>query len=606
MSPDLTARYPRLAELFGIDLRSLALFRATLGLVLFIVLCRDFADVSAFYTDLGVMPRPWAIEFDSFNRLSLYFLNGQRWFVVALLILQAVFALMFMLGWRTRLASIVSFVLWISLINRNTLVLIDGDQLIACLLFWAMFLPLGARYSVDVATANNRPPAENRYLSWAAVAMLLQVASVYFFGALLKNGVEWYPQFSALYYVLSLDRYASPLGHWLLGSPDLLHALSASIWWLELLAPVLIFVPLFNRYLRLLLLILLIVMNLGFELFLELGHFPFVSLAALSVFVGGWIWDALDARLQVRETTPLRIYYDRDCGVCLKNVLLIQQFLLLQRTQITAAQDTPRAKALLEANQSWVVIDSTEQAHMKWQAFAVMLKHSPLFGFLWPLARATAPTKAGDAVYDWIGRHRASFAQVSATLLPMRDVRYDVSQSWQRVAAAFVVALFCWNMTTAKLLPEGISDILATPIQILRIDQTWNQFAPSPAKADGWMVVPAKLADGSEIDLLHPDRGAPDYSKSQYYSQTHENIRWHSYFGHLWEPENAAQRQYYGNYLCRRWNADKSGDSSQRLMTFKLIYMLERTPPQGEQTQVEQVILSRHECFPQETKGQVP
>lgn len=606
MSNDLTARHPRLAELFGIDLRTLALFRFTLGLVLFIVLCRNFADITAFYSDFGVLPRPWALETDSFNRVSLYFLNGQRWFLFALLTLQAVFALMFMLGWRTRLATIVSFVLWASLINRNTMILIGGDLLMCCLLFWAMFLPLGARYSVDVATSSNAPPAENRYLSWATLALLLQVVSVYFFSAQLKSGVEWYPQFTAVYYALSLDRYATPLGQWLLNFPELLSMLSAFVWWLELLGPVLIFVPFFNRSVRLMLVFLFVSMHIGFKLCLELGHFPFVSIASWTVFIGGWIWDALDARQQRRNPTPLRIYYDRDCGFCLKSVLLIKQFFLLTRAQIAPAQDTPRAKALLEANYSWVVIDSTDQAHMKWAAFTVMLKHSPLLGWLWPLARANVLAKPGNAVYDWVGRNRAMFGSLSATLLPAREVNYEVSRGWLRFAAVCMVAVFLWNMTTVKLLPQGTFSVLAPPIRMMRIDQIWNQFAPFPLKEDGWLVVPGKLADGTELDMLKPESGAPDYGKPWHYSQTHRNIRWHTYLGHLSEAAFAKHRMYYGKYLCREWNADKFENPAKRLMTFKLIYMLERTPPLGQQAQVEQVVLWRHECFPQETKGQVP
>lgn len=605
MSNDFTARHPRLAELFGIDLRSLALFRFVLGLVLFTVLCLDFADLTAFYTDLGVMPRPWALEFDSYNRVSLYFLNGQRWFVAALLTIQAGFALMFMLGWRTRLATIVSFVMWTSLINRNTLVLIGGDLLLGCLLFWAMFLPLGARYSVDAATSSNPPPTENRHLSWASLGLLIQVVSVYFFSAQLKSGVEWYPQFTAVYYALSLDRYATPLGQWLLNFPDLLHALSFLVWWLELLGPLLVFVPIFNRPVRLLLVICFMSMHIGFKLCLELGHFPFVSLASWTVFLGGWLWDALDARHRRVDPGPLRIYFDRDCSFCLKTVLLLQQFLILPRAQVAPAQFTPRAKALLEANTSWVVIDNDEQAYMKWPAFTVLLRHSPLLGWLWPLARAQALVRPGNAAYDWVGRHRGAFGRISAALLPLREVRYEVSQNWQRVAAAFVVAVFCWNLATVNVLPPATFTLLAPPIRMLRIDQIWNQFAPFPLKEDGWFVIPAKLADGSEIDLLHPDRGAPDYSKPLHYSQTHRNIRWHTYMGHLWEADYASQRLYYGKYLCREWNRERL-DSPQRLMTFKLIFMLERTPPPGQQPQVEQVVLWRHECFPQETKGQVP
>ena len=126
MSPDFLQRHPRLAELFGIDLRTLALFRFTLGLVLFCLVCRGFLDLGAFYTDAGVMPRGFVMESESVWRFSLYFLNGTPWFAGALLATQAVFAAMFMLGWRTRLASIASFVLYLSLINRDPLVLIGG------------------------------------------------------------------------------------------------------------------------------------------------------------------------------------------------------------------------------------------------------------------------------------------------------------------------------------------------------------------------------------------------------------------------------------------------------------------------------------------------
>src|SRR3546814_20320282 len=60
-----------------------------------------FRDLTAFWTDSGVMPRAWMIESDSRWRLSLYLINGQTWFVATLLLVQAGFALMFALGWRT-------------------------------------------------------------------------------------------------------------------------------------------------------------------------------------------------------------------------------------------------------------------------------------------------------------------------------------------------------------------------------------------------------------------------------------------------------------------------------------------------------------------------
>src|SRR3546814_12477498 len=84
-------------------------------------------------------------------------------------------------------------------------------------------------------------------------------------------------------------------------------------------------------------------------------------------------------------------------------------------------------------------------------------------------------------------------------------------------------------------------------------------------------------------DLLHPERNAPDYSKPANYTTEQENIRWLTYRGRLWSRQYAANRRWYGAYLCRQWNADKNGAAhAKRLMSFQMIYMLERTPPPGE------------------------
>lgn len=620
MTPDFQSRHPKLAELFGIDLRTLALFRFALGTVIFYVLCSRLGDFGAFYTDFGVMPRAWIIESDSYNRVSLYFLNGSAWFTAGLMIVEAVFALMFALGWRTRLSAIVTFVLYGSLTNRDPMLLIGGDILICCLTFWAMFLPIGARFSVDaaLAPASSPPPKNDQHLSWASLGLLLQVMSVYFFSAILKNGVEWHPDYTAVYYALSLDRYATPLGQWLLNFPALLKALSMFVFWLEAFGPLLIFAPVFTKPVRFVIMLLFMGMHIGFIFCLELGHFPYVSLSSLTTFLGGWFWTWLSARNARQHPGTLKIYYDRDCGFCLKTVLLFQQFLILPRAQIAPAQDTPRAKALLEANYSWVVIDTDEQAYLKWPAFTVLLRRSPLLGWLWPLARAAVLVKPGNIAYDFVGRHRREFGWITARLLPLREVRWEVTDGWQRVAGVFVALVFAWNCATiakpleryfgdlprAQRVAQFTFDLLSPPMRLLRIDQLWNMFAPFPLKDDGWMIVDATLADGRNIDLLHPDRGAPDFSKPRHLSQTHENIRWNTYRGRLWEKDYARNRLYYGKYLCRSWNADKiDAHQDQRLMNFKILYMVERTLPDYQTAQVEQQVLWRHECFPSAEKA---
>ncbi|MFX8976526.1 hypothetical protein ABTN19_19210, partial [Acinetobacter baumannii] len=80
------------------------------------------------------------------------------------------------------------FVLYAALLNRNPLVTLPGDTLLCALLFWCLFLPMGARWSVDAALARPEapPPADPRHSGWPAAALLLQVLSVPFFSALLQ------------------------------------------------------------------------------------------------------------------------------------------------------------------------------------------------------------------------------------------------------------------------------------------------------------------------------------------------------------------------------------------------------------------------------------
>ncbi|MGH8506616.1 MAG: DCC1-like thiol-disulfide oxidoreductase family protein [Stenotrophobium sp.] len=587
----MTSRYPGLAARFGLDLRSLALLRVLLSLALLISLCGSLASASLLYSDQGIMPRAWAISTDSLHRLSLFFLDGSSVFAVTLLLLQCAFAIMLLLGWRTRLASIASFVLWASLLNRNPLVITDGDTLMTCLLFWLMFLPANARYSVDAALAPATAP-ENKLFSWAALGLMLQIVSVYFFSALSVAGLLWHGNHLGLYQLFSLETDRTWLGHGLLRFPLLLKAGSALVWWLALLAPLLAFSPLLTRPLRSIAVVVFSALNLGLILCMDLGNTAWIYLIAWTPFIGHQCWDWLAARQQQRHPGALRIYYDRDCGFCIGMCRLLQQFLILPQAKIAPAQDTPRARALLEANQSWVVIDGEDQAHLKWPAFVALLRYSPVLRWLWPLLRNDAWVDAGNALYDWVARHRHRLNRLFAA--GNAAAGREIPAGGQRVAAAALILTLIWNLSSIHALPSAAQRILSPAFRMLRLDQTWNVFAPYPFKDDGWFVIPAQLADHSELDLLHPGKMLADDERAE--TSLSGTRRWQLYLRHLTDPASSGDRREYARYLCRQWNAEKSIDAPQRLVSFKLVYMLRHTPPPGTPAHVEQIVLSRHDC----------
>src|SRR5688572_17145385 len=196
----------KLDELFGIDVRSLAALRIGLALLLFVDLVQRSGDLVAHYTDFGLLPRADLLQLSPSRWLvSLHLISGV-WQVQALLFVVAgVCALALLVGYRTRTATALSWLLFTSINTRNPLLVLGADVLIRVVLFWAMFLPLGARYSVDSAWRRAPTLQSPRRLSAATVAYLGQLVLVYWFTALRNSDPEWRTEGTALYYALSLD-----------------------------------------------------------------------------------------------------------------------------------------------------------------------------------------------------------------------------------------------------------------------------------------------------------------------------------------------------------------------------------------------------------------
>lgn len=596
MSTPTSASTPWLQNLFGVDLRSLALFRAVLGAVLICVLAGGFCDLGALYTDGGVAPRSWVMELGNSTRLSLYFLNGSLLFAAILLSIQTIAAWMLMLGWRTRLASVVSFVLWASLMSRNPAALTPADGMIAGLLFWSMFLPLGARYSVDNALTANRSSDQNQTLSWASAGLLVQTVSPYFFSTLAAYTAVQPHESLTLYYALNLDQYANAAGHWLLSFPQLLATLSRLFFGLSLIAPLLIFSPLFTQATRLLALLGLLSVEIFVLVFLDAGALPWSCIAALCVLPGASAWEWLKQRDERRNAGALRIYYDRDHSFSRAMCLLLQEFLILPRAQITEAQETPRTRSLMQANRSWVVLDAGDQATMKWSALVTLLKRSPVFFWLAPLLSPAFIQKTGDMLYDALARHRTRLDHLSTRLLSQSTLNAEPGKFWRYLSAAMLAIILLWSFSGVRWLPRQIGEQLAPVLEILNLDQAWTLYSSSTLENDGWLMAPARLADGSELDALRPNHGAPDFSKPEHAVIAADGLRWIHYRNRLWQDDSTSQRRLYARYLCRAWNTVHANDPGKQMTQLSFIYMLERTPLPGPPPLIEQRILSSHEC----------
>ncbi|OYR43122.1 HTTM domain-containing protein, partial [Halorubrum sp. Hd13] len=136
-----------LAARVAVDLRALAAFRIGLATLLLADLARRSRSLTAFYTDYGVLPRRAYVVDYSTTPLP-HTLSGEPWAAALLFAVAGAFALALLVGYRTRAVTLVSWLLLLSVQARNPMVLNAGDSLLRMLLFWSVFLPLGARWSV--------------------------------------------------------------------------------------------------------------------------------------------------------------------------------------------------------------------------------------------------------------------------------------------------------------------------------------------------------------------------------------------------------------------------------------------------------------------------
>jgi hypothetical protein len=295
----MTTRLARIAEqLFGIDLRSLALFRICLALVVLADLAIRAADLTAHYTDAGVLPRAALLAVSPGARYApLYLLDGSALWPAALFLITAACAVALLIGYRTRWALGALWVLVASLQARNPFVLNGGDNVLRLMLFWSLFVPLGAAWSLDRRRGAAKAPLPQRVASVGTAALLAQAALLYVFAGLLKSDDAAWRSGTAIFDALHLDAMVTPVGR-LLGTlpPALLAGATHAVRWGELLGPLAWFVPVATARIRAAAVTAFAAMQLLFGLSLELGLFPWVSVVATLPLLPTACWEFLAAR----------------------------------------------------------------------------------------------------------------------------------------------------------------------------------------------------------------------------------------------------------------------------------------------------------------------
>jgi len=220
---------------------------------------------------------------------SLAFLVDATWWGGAILAFEALAGIALAAGLGTRLATVAAWVAVVSIVRRTAPATNAGDEWLCCLLFWGMFLPLGAAWSVDARRRGRAAPFPT-VCSPATVALVLQIAAVYLSAGAAKLNPTWLSG-SAVATALSLHDHGSAWGEALAGHTVLCRLLTWGVLVLELAGPCLL-VATRGPVVRLSLVMLFVSFHAATAVLMSLGLFASVGLAAWLALVPteAWAW----------------------------------------------------------------------------------------------------------------------------------------------------------------------------------------------------------------------------------------------------------------------------------------------------------------------------
>ncbi len=535
--PIETQRVSNLVErLFSIDYRSLAAMRIVMGCTVIGVAYIWAQDFGLFFSEQGVLPLEDLRRFfpsHRFTPLAYATWTGLAWLMLGVLVLSA---LALVAGYRARVSAAVCFLTYLAFVGRNPVIAQGGDTLLPLLLLWAAFLPTGRAFGIDGALERDRDLKANPTLfSIATIGLLLQVLYVYFFGALLKTAGFWSPNYQAVFMALHIDSMATPLAHFLRNFGVVTVFLTLFVFLIEVFAPVLLFFPDPKMRVRTITLGLLMMMHLGFRAFLNIGHFWASSLSSLMAYVPSHVWNSVGDRYWSDDQRRIKIFYDEDCGFCLKTCLVLREFFLPSEVQIAPAQQTPAMGALLTRENSWVVVTGEGETLFHWDALSFVTKQSPVMRPFWLPVWLLGAIGVGKPLYGKIGNSRRSLSKITAVALPYNVGPRPMGRLSSAVAAVIIVGCLFLNIEENK--PENDRSFVYEQIHPVMskagLSQRWSMFAPFPAIIDGYPRFTVTDANGVSYFVgrageLSETPDIPNRLESYYTS-----YRWRKYYNRI-------------------------------------------------------------------------
>ncbi|KYR02173.1 hypothetical protein DLAC_00987 [Tieghemostelium lacteum] len=674
----------KMQQMFGMDLRSIALFRMIMALCVIGDILERMTDLKVMYTDHGVMPRHLVLSRYSSNFFFMIHLANYSWYGAFFLFsLHIGFAFMMLIGYRTRTASFLTWVMTLSLQACNGVVGHGGDVIFRMMLFINIFLPGGDLYSIDTATFSNENqkslPSDNtqsnhkqysgyqpltpefsnrryRYLSFATLAILVQLGCMYVSSYFHKSGAEW-KNGEATFYAISMDYFGTDFAKFLVQYRGTLRLMTMAVYKWELFGIFFMFIPIFTDKFRLFGAVGFIMLHLGFVSCLRLGLFFFVTAGAQFIYIPPFVWDNLfnwlDKRI-LKGQRPLKVYYNTTSPLSQYTTLTLKTFFILPNTAEFSPMETmvpddcislkpnkplsistidtssdedhvDENGKLISKNNSqntekskyfydeWLItIDEMGVKKTNYIALLKVWSKSPL---LFPLAWIYGFTLTYFSnvilgkILDFIHVKTQQYQIRNHKISLYQKKKYPATPSPRIFGLAINVwmAFICWfilayNCNNFRYFDLGYKHQYYQFAYIFRIDQGWGMFSPSPPKMNWWNVIHGKLQDGTDVELFKKEgihnfdiNTEVNFEKPVPFDRSFGNHRWYKYWENGFnQPGTEPVRLEMGRYICREFNNRHFNE--QKLVRFTIYYVYDLLNLDGTRTEKQHLVQWEHVC----------
>lgn len=200
---------------------------------------------------------------NEFTRFSLYQYGNTNLHFDIIYHLGIIAAILFTLGYKTRLISIINFIFLYSLYHQNPIILDGGNNIMIITLIYLIFVKTNAYFSMDKYINSNKSK-ENLYINivhnFGVLAIIIQFCILYLNSALYKVMGEYWQNGTAIYYILQVDEFNLPwLTDLIISSDILIVFITYSTVLLQIAFPFM----LLNKFTKYIALLLIVPLHLG-------------------------------------------------------------------------------------------------------------------------------------------------------------------------------------------------------------------------------------------------------------------------------------------------------------------------------------------------------